>query len=182
MVFLFPGCSPSLDELETATDPQVQSQVLVHTLHALIPGNFDEAYQMDLMIHPDGNVETIRKVVPFDANTFYFDYHLFGADGAQEVGDAQQVNFTGSAWFVPFDMGIEPSQVISMEGHITINCYCSGIGNCNAKVTYMPNGGMSAECVSRDCGENCNGEFTHATNGNISIPGVIVKASQVVTH
>lgn len=182
LVLLNFGCEKNILVEERGAHPQASSVIASQTLYSMIPGNEDQVYQLELMQMADGNSEVVRKVVSYDPNQDYSNYHYVGAVASADEEGISHIDFSSTFWFVPFDNELEPTLVNIGGGTINVNCYCSLSGYCNAKTTWGPDGTITSECTSNGCNGNCNATIYHDTNGMVvSVPGLFVSAANVTT-
>lgn len=158
LFLILASCSQLPEDKETPPAVQARQAVLTETYHALIPGNTQSVYEMELTVYSNGNAEAERSIVPYNGNYDYFDYNFVGASNSNQNGSTLTVDFASAAWFIPFDGQEPPEQVFSTTGGtITVICKCStGSGSCSSSTTISPDGTIKAECTPFDCSGDCN--------------------------
>lgn len=173
------ACQKFPEQPESSSSPQARHAVQNYTLHALIHGNSQQAYQMDLTLFSDGTTEAMRSIVPFDPNHNYSDCHLIGSTGSTQTGSTIVFNFSTDTWFIPFDEQQSPAMIMAGGGSAGVDCTCDGNGGCNATKTEIGDV-KSTSCVPGTCDKNCDGAFSIA-NGPGNVSGVMI-ATHAVTE
>ena len=72
-----------------------------------------------------------------------------------------------------------PPKPAKPRGDISVNCTCSGTGNCGATVTQNPNGSVSVDCTNSGCDANCNAGVIIPI-GTKSLGGGLIAADRIV--
>jgi|GEM_PF-2541747 len=188
LLLFMSSCSSQEDKITSAADSSLQAHHAVtnYTLHAYIPGNIQDVYQMDLTLFPDGSCEAIRSIVPFNSNHSYAGYYSRGASNDVQTGTDMIIEFDSDAWFIPFSGQSQPVRIAGGSGgSFGFSCGCNGeetSGNCTPQVVDILWGAIRKYgCNQSSCSGTCDISDNGIQVSTIG-PGVMVAANSILAN